>query len=78
MSCKNCNSDRVASVCGKTSDMCFFSIRDKSHDGYVPRGVGIGGGDYIDFSYCLNCGQIQDSFPVEHCDVEIEVIEDDY
>jgi hypothetical protein len=36
---------------------------DYSTDGYVPSGLGIGGGDYIDFKLCLNCGQIQDTWP---------------
>jgi hypothetical protein len=32
--------------------------------GYVPTGIGIGGNDYLEFDYCLNCGQIQDeNFP---------------
>jgi hypothetical protein len=29
------------------------------HHGYVPRDLGIGGGDYVKLSYCLDCGQIQ-------------------
>jgi hypothetical protein len=34
------------------------------YDGYVPTGIGIGGNDYLEFDYCLNCGQIQDvGFP---------------
>ena len=27
--------------------------------------MGIGGGDYIEFAYCLDCGQIQKDFPVD-------------
>jgi hypothetical protein len=28
--------------------------------------MGIGHGDYIEFRYCLNCGQIQGEFPIEN------------
>jgi hypothetical protein len=61
-----CDSDRVALVCGKTSDMFQFQYKDIDHDGYVPEGLPIGGkyGDYIDFDFCLECGKIQGNFPV--------------
>jgi hypothetical protein len=42
----------------------FFS------DGYVPSDIGIGGDDYIDFIYCLECGQIQDEFPLTITSIE--------
>jgi hypothetical protein len=35
----------------------------KEKDGYVPKGFGIGGGDYIVFQFCVSCGQIQGNFP---------------
>lgn len=61
MSCK-CGSQRIVRVGGKVSDMFWAHQRDIGieYDGYVPRGLGIGGGDYIEFKYCLDCGQIQD------------------
>lgn len=61
----NCVSTRIATVNAKCSDMCQFILGNIDHEGYVPRGVGIGGGDYIEFDYCLDCGQIQGHFPVE-------------
>lgn len=64
MTCKKCNSNRVADVNGKVSDMCFVSINGKEHDGYVPKDMNIGGGDYLEFQYCLDCGQIQGKFPL--------------
>lgn len=70
MSCQKCNSERVASVGGKTSDMCFVSLGNKEHDGYVPYKMNIGGGDYIEFQYCLDCGQIQGEFPLPPCEIE--------
>ena len=66
MNCQKCKSDRVASINGKTSDCCFFCYKGKEQDGYVPSDIGVddGGGDYIEFDYCLECGQIQGDFPI--------------
>jgi hypothetical protein len=60
MSCK-CGSNRLIEVGGKVSDMFWANQRDNNveYDGYVPTGLGIGNGDYMDFTYCLDCGQIQ-------------------
>jgi hypothetical protein len=44
--------------------MCHISINGKEGDGYVPDDIGIGGGDYITFTYCLDCGKIQGDFPI--------------
>jgi hypothetical protein len=63
--CRNCDSNRILCVGGKVSDMYYHKYKDKEYDGYVPEGLGIGGGDYISFNYCLDCGQIQGIFPVE-------------
>jgi hypothetical protein len=43
--------------------MCFIRIGDKDHDGYVPRDLGIGGGDYLEFTFCLDCGLIKGKWP---------------
>jgi len=40
-------------------------------DGYVPSGICIGGGDYMSFAYCLECGMIQDDFPVKTPDSDV-------
>ena len=67
MSCQTCNSDQIASVGGKCNDMCTVDGPGalNGEPDYVPENIGIGGGDYIEFSYCLNCGQIQDTWPKE-------------
>ncbi len=55
---------KTLKVCGKTSDCCCVTLVDqdgqelKYHDGYVPKGLGIGGGDYIEFDVDLDTGQI--------------------
>ena len=72
MQCKKCGSYRIASVGAKCSDLCFASIKgfEYQHDGYVPSDMGIGGGDYVDIEYCLNCGQMIGTFPIERTELE--------
>ena len=60
-----CKSDRINSVNAKCNDMCFIETNDVDQDGYVPRNLNIGGGDYIYFRYCGDCGQIQAEFPLD-------------
>lgn len=76
MICKNCNSNRVASVNAKCSDCCGVNLGDVSHEGYVPEGLGIGGGDYIDFSFCLDCGQLQGNFPLASAEIEKNITDE--
>jgi hypothetical protein len=44
--------------------MCSIDLADRHHHGYVPRDLGIGGGDDVQMTYCLDCGQIRGSFPL--------------
>ena len=74
--CQRCGSDRIYNIDGKTSD-CFCGYFQGKHcDGYVTDNVGIGGGDYIEFGYCLECGQIQGEWPVKDPDFGYEDDED--
>ena len=68
----NCDSERIAFLNGKTSDMCQFSYKDIDIvNGYVPRLAVIGDiGDYIEINFCLDCGKIQGDFPVSDEQVE--------
>lgn len=69
--CRRCNSQRLAHVNAKCSDLCFVTMgSDVEHDGYVPGDMGIGGGDYVEFTWCLDCGTIQDEFPMAETAVE--------
>lgn len=74
MSCHNCGSNRIADVTAKCSDMCGVEYDHREIDGYVPDNLGIGGGDYIGFMYCLNCGMIkpryEGQFPISESDVD--------
>ncbi len=64
MSC--CEKPNIARVNAKCSDLCFVGFSNGiESNGYAPYGINIGGGDYMNFSYCLNCGKIVGDFPVE-------------
>jgi len=64
MSCQRCQSERIASVNAKCKDMFRWESNEDSTEGYAHTPGGeIGNGDYVDFKYCLECGQIQDIFP---------------
>jgi hypothetical protein len=64
MICNSCSSDRILTVSGKCSDLCFVTFGELEHDGYVPDNLGIGGGDYLEFNLCMDCGKVQDKFPI--------------
>lgn len=68
--CQRCKSQRLADVCAKCSDMCSVAIGSGGRDGYVPSNLGIGGGDYIEFSWCLDCGNIAGEWPVPPHELE--------
>ncbi len=63
---EHCNSTRILLVGAKCSDLCGIENQSGpgSHEGYVPGDIGIGGDDYINFEWCLECGKIQDDGPV--------------
>lgn len=42
------------------------------HLGSVPHDMNIGGGDYIEFEFCLECGQIQGEFPTPLTEMELK------
>ena len=65
--CQQCRSPRLARVLGHCSDMCSIDLAGKHTHGYVPRDLGIGGGDDV---HCLDCGQIQGTFPVPPTAIE--------
>ena len=62
--CQQCNSKRLANISGHCSDMFSFNGDEYSHNGYVPYNINIGGGDYVEIVFCLQCGQMQGKFPI--------------
>lgn len=73
MQCQRCKSERIASVSAKCSDLCTITIGETEHDGDVPEDLMIGGGDYIEFDICLDCGQLQGDFPLQPSTLEDEI-----
>jgi hypothetical protein len=58
-------------VVAKCDDQCdITNSSGKEYGGYVPDNLNIGGGEYLEFEYCLDCGQIQAEFPLGKTDVE--------
>ena len=58
-------------VGGKVSDRCYIQVDhvDLALEGYVPGDLGIGRGDYLDLTICLDCGRVQDWEPVTDRDL---------
>ena len=75
MACDNCGSERILGVGAKCSDLCVVNFNDIDKEGYVPHDVGLGGGDYLEFNVCLECGKVQGKFPLE--DPEFSQTEDE-
>ena len=59
--CDGCKSDRIITFTGKCrcSDMFTAEYNNVEYMDYVPRDLGIGGGDYIKINLCLECGKVQ-------------------
>lgn len=71
MTCQMCSSTRVMKFYAKCSDMFRASLYDSLKDtnrrykGYVPDIAGFGRGDDVQGKLCLDCGQVQGTWPVE-------------
>jgi hypothetical protein len=63
--CQRCNSNRLLRVSAKSGDCNALEFHNNNtiHD-YVPYDLGLGGGDYVKFTVCLDCGQMQGEFPL--------------
>lgn len=68
--CKRCDSTRVVSINAKCDDRCYVDIGRSRHTGYVPRDMGIGGGDYLEIQICLDCGQAKGQWPLPTTELE--------
>lgn len=49
---------KILKVNAHCQDRCVVQIDGKERDGYVPKGLGIGSGDYISIEIDLETGQI--------------------
>lgn len=71
--CVGCGSNRMVGVNAKCSDLCVVTLINGDHrpdPDYVPEDMGIGGGDNVDFDYCLDCGKIEGTWPLPPCELE--------
>lgn len=68
--CQRCSGHRIARIYGHCSDMCSVDLAGRRYHGYVPRDLGVGGGDAVNFDYCMACGQIQGKFPLPPAELE--------
>lgn len=73
MNCYNCKGDRIVEVSAKCSHINIH-YKDDEFIGNIPSDIGIGGDEYIEFTYCLDCGMIQEDFPFD----DPEELDDDY
>lgn len=64
MLCQRCGSQNVLMINSKSSDLNHLELGDVNHEGYMPYLDNIGGGDYVNPTICLNCGQVQGNFPI--------------
>lgn len=48
----------IIRINAKCSDQCHVEFEDVERNDYVPRNIGIGGGDYISLSIDAKTGQI--------------------
>jgi len=64
MECQRCDSDRIFKITAKSSDLNVSQFKDIEHDGYAPGVKNVCGGDYVEPSVCLECGQAQGDWPV--------------
>lgn len=77
--CQRCQSDRILDCSAHASDCQSYSMRNcgPEHQGYAPRIKDICGGDELSPSICLDCGQVQGTFPKETPDELVEFSEID-
>lgn len=70
VNCRGCGSGRIVQVLARCSDMCGVQVAGRRHHGYVPRDLGIGGGDDVQLAYCLDCGRMRGEFPLPRTAIE--------
>jgi len=74
MKCQTCQSERVANISGKCSDLCSVQIPSEGYEsqGYNSLRGPLGSSDYIELRVCLDCGQVQGDFPLAIPEIEKE------
>jgi len=62
MNCQCCHSNRLLDVSAKASDCVSLRLGEYEHHGYMPNILNLGHGDYVEFTVCLDCGQVQGEY----------------
>ena len=67
--CQRCKSERLLNVRARSKDMNnYYLVNDENKEPLV-SGYNLGmfgeGGDYEDYTVCLDCGQMQGTFPYD-------------
>ena len=70
--CTECSSKRLIHIYAECGDSCKVSTGKFQLLGQVPDDLNIGAGDTIEFTYCAECGQIQDDFPLDTTTLEVD------
>lgn len=59
--CQRCSSDRVLDIEARCKDICHSTFKGNTSCDYPST---FGNGDNLDLSVCLDCGQVQEQFPL--------------
>ncbi len=71
MQCQRCKSGRVLVASSHGRDCHCVQIKNNSIEAdYLPRDLGIGGGDDMEIEVCLDCGQLQGTWPLATSQLE--------
>ncbi len=74
MQCQRCESERMVYSNSKASERNYLAIgpmeEQKNIWGRIPCDMGIGEGNYMQFDYCLDCGQIRGNWPLPETELE--------
>lgn len=70
--CQECGSGRIFTAVGHGKDLNWFSYMGRNEDGYLPHIDNLGGGDDLEISVCLDCGQAQGKWPVEGPEFDLD------
>jgi hypothetical protein len=66
MNCQRCNSTRVLTINARHKDMLVETFQGQEYQGYAMSFCGPQGSDHTELEVCLECGQTQGTFPIQH------------
>ena len=72
MKCQSCNSENIVDICGHSKDLAQIEYKGITREGYLPEIENICGGDDIQIKVCLECGQMQGSWPAKIDDIMLD------